>query len=176
MVDRNHHRDDDDDFTKRQERHRKSPSSALERILTPGVTANNIIKTAATGIILGGTIILMTIYGISGARLAGASYLPIATIAASSIAIACVWIFGRPKTEEHYEEEFSKLKSELSKLNTNFESIETKNTDLNKRLSNVELLESFEQKLAMRSLEKASLTRNLDQPPSQHISTPLSEI
>jgi len=67
--------DDDDDYgderyerRRRDDRSHQPKQSALERILTPGNTANNIIKTAATGIIAGGTILLMGIYGIWGDR------------------------------------------------------------------------------------------------------------
>lgn len=145
---------DDNNYTNHKDHKDRSklPRSAVERILTPGVTANNIIKTVATGIIIFGTIVLMIIFAIAGSRLAAASYLPLATLAASSLSIACIWIFGRPKTEEHYEQEFSKLKSEIRKLNTNFNQLETHKLEIENRLTNVELLDSFETKLANRTL------------------------
>ncbi|MFT5905585.1 MAG: hypothetical protein ACI9E1_001183 [Cryomorphaceae bacterium] len=157
MGDREHY---DGDYQERREKRREPAKGPVERILTPGTTTNNVIKTAATGIIAGGTILLMAIYGISGDRLAGASYLPIATIAASAVATACVWIFGRPKTEEAYNEEFTILRKELGRLNGNFDKLKADNTELEQRLANVELLESFEDKLAKHSLDKEAQTLN----------------
>jgi hypothetical protein len=150
----------DDDYEERREKRREPSKGPVERILTPGTTTNNVIKTAATGIIAGGTILLMVIYGISGDRLAGASYIPMATVAASAIATACVWIFGRPKTEETYNQEFTILKKELRKLNNNFDELQAQNTELEQRLANVELLESFEDKLAKHTLNKEAQTLN----------------
>lgn len=157
MGDREHY---DDDYQERREKRREPAKGPVERILTPGTTTNNVIKTATTGIIAGGTILLMAIYGISGDRLAGASYLPIATIAASAVATACVWIFGRPKTEEAYNEEFTILRKELGRLNGNFDELKANNTELEQRLANVELLESFEDKLAKHTLDKEAQTLN----------------
>jgi|GEM_PF-4616170 len=150
----------DDSYEERRD-HREEPTKGpVERILTPGTTTNNVIKTAATGIIAGSTIILMGIYVAFGDRLAGASYLPMATAVASAVATACVWIFGRPKTEEAYNEEFNILRKKLRKLNTNLDEIQTQNTELEQRLANVELLESFEDKLAKHTLEKEVKTLN----------------
>ena len=149
-----------DDYEERREKRREPTKGPVERILTPGTATNNVIKTAATGIIAGGTILLMVIYGISGDSLAGASYLPMATVAASAVATACVWIFGRPKTEEAYNEEFTILRKELRKINTNFDELQAHNTELEQRLANVELLESFEDKLAKHTLDKEAQTLN----------------
>ena len=150
---------DQDDYLEHRGKLSEPTKGPIERILTPGATANNVIKTAATGIISGTTFILMSIYALAGDRLAGASYLPIATIATSAIAIACVWVFGRLKTEEAYSAEFSKLKKELRKLNTNIEELQSQNSELEQRLSNVELLESFEDKLAKLTLENQAQTQ-----------------
>ena len=155
MLDIDNYFKDNDKRKKGKDRDRKPSSSSLKRILTPGVTANNIIKTAATGIIVFGTIVLMIIFAIAGSRLAGASYLPLATLAASALSIACIWMFGRPKTEEHYEEEFSKLKSELRNFNTHFDHVKTHQTEIEKRLANVELVESLGAKISQRSSENA---------------------
>ncbi len=166
MSDRDKYRDEDDDdnWRKGKDRRGKSKSSTLERILTPGVTTNNIIKTAATGIILGGTILLMAIFAIAGSRLPGSSYLPLATLAASSISIACVWMFGRPKTEEHYEEEFTKLRSEISKTNATLDHVVNQTKVIDQRLANVEVLESFENRLAKRSIEQQAIRSNASEP------------
>ena len=150
----------DDDYEERREKSREPSKGPVERILTPGTTTNNVIKTAATGIIAGGTILLMVIYGISGDRLAGASYIPMATVAASALATACVWIFCRPKTEEASNQAFTILNNELRKLNNNFDELQAQNTELEQRLANVELLESFEDKLAKHTLNKEAQTLN----------------
>lgn len=148
--------DDDDDYYERRDRRRdrEPKKSTIERILTPGKTANNIIKTAATGIIAGGTILLMGVYGAFGSRLVGAEFLPMATAVSSAVATACVWIFGRPKTEEAYNEEFTILRKELRSLNQNLDDLQAQNTELEQRLANVELIESFEDKLAKHTLAK----------------------
>ena len=171
--------DDDDDYgderyerRRRDDRNRQPKQSALERILTPGNTANNIVKTAATGIIAGGTILLMGIYGIWGDSLAGSTYLPMATAVSSAVATACVWVFGRPKREEAYNEEFSLLKKELNKLNANLDELQAHNTDLEQRLANVELLESFEDRLANRTLDKQ--TPSIKHPTSTPTPSPIS--
>ncbi|MGJ8654913.1 MAG: hypothetical protein ACSHX6_00575 [Akkermansiaceae bacterium] len=146
--------DDDRDYYERRDRRREPKKGAIERILTPGNTANNVIKTAATGIIAGGTILLMGVYGAFGSRLVGAEFLPMATAVSSAVATACVWIFGRPKTEEAYNEEFTILRKELRSINENLDEVQAHNTELEKRLANVELLETFEDKLAKHTLEK----------------------
>ncbi len=151
--------DDDDDYRERRESRHEPKKSAIERILTPGNTANNVIKTAATGIIAGGTILLMGIYGIWGDNLAGASYLPMATAVSAAVGTACIWIFGRPKTEEAYNEEFTILRKEIRSLNKNLEDIQAHNAELEGRLANVELLESFEDKLAKHTLDKEAQAR-----------------
>ncbi len=152
--------DDDDDYNERRDRRRGPPKSTVERILTPGKTANNVVKTVATGIITGGTILLMITYAIAGDRLVGASYLPLATAVASAAATACVWIFGRPKTEEAYNEEFTIIRKELRNLNTDLDELQAQNTELEQRLANVELLESFEDRLAKHTLDKEDQTLN----------------
>ena len=154
--------DDDDDDYKRRDRYnydrdeKRAPKKTLiERLLTPGQTANNLIKTAATGMIAGGTILLMGIYGLFGENIAGAnSYLPMATAVTSAVATACIWIFGRPKIEETHNAEFNQIKKELRRLNIDLQQLEIENTDLEQRLANVEMLESFENKLAKRTIEK----------------------
>ncbi len=151
--------DDDDDYRERRDRRREPKTTVVERILTPGKTANNIIKTAATGVIAGGTVLLMCIYGFAGDNLAGSQFLPLATAVSSAVATACVWIFGRPKTEEVYNEEFSILRKEMRSLNTELEDLQAQNTELEERLANVELLESFEDKLAKHTLDKQLQTQ-----------------
>ena len=158
--------EDDDRYKERRDKRREPSKGAVERMLTPGNTANNVVKTVATGIIAGGTVLLMVVYGISGDRLAGASYLPMATAVAGVISTACVWIFGRPKTEEIYNEEFTILRKELRTLNTNLDDLQDHNTELEKRLANVELLEAFEDNLAKHTLDKHAQTLNPTRNPS----------
>ncbi len=148
--------DDDDDYKRRDRYEYHAPKKGLlERLLTPGQTANNLIKTAATGMIAGGTILLMGVYGIFGESIAGSSsYLPMATAVTSAVATACVWIFGRPKTEESHNAEFSAVKKELANLRDNLENLQVENADLAQRLATVEMLESFEDRLAKRTLDK----------------------
>lgn len=161
---RDKRRDDDDDdddyrrdYKRREEKHKPG---MIERILTPGTATNNVIKTAATGIIAGGTILLMGIYGLFGDRLAGASYLPMATAVASAVGTACVWIFGRSKTEETYVDEVNQLNAQLSDMKSEMD-------ELHKRLANVEMIESLERRLAERDiasqLEKARQKENVIQ-------------
>ncbi len=152
--------DDDDDHYQRRsnDRSREPKISTIERLLTPGRTANTVIKTAATGIIAGGTILLMGVYGIFGDRIAGANFLPMATAVSSAVATACVWIFGRPKREEAYNQELASIKKELKSYNTTLADLQLHNQDLEQRLANVELLESFEDRLAKRTLDKLNPT------------------
>jgi 5-bromo-4-chloroindolyl phosphate hydrolysis protein len=158
----------DDDYNERRDFRRGPTKGVVERILTPGHTTNNVVKTIATGIIAGATILLMIIYAISGDRLVGASYLPLLTALASAISTACIWIFGRPKTEEAYNNEFTILRKELRNINSNFDELQDRHADLEKRLTNVELIESFEDKLAKHTLDKESQTLN----PAEKIATP----
>lgn len=150
--------DDDDDYYKKRYNKRRDykdyQKSAVERILTPGKTANNIVKTVATGIIACAIVLLMLIYSIAGDRLASASYLPLATLIAGAVTTACIWMFGRPKTEETYNKEFMLLKKELEDLNNRITDINEEKSNLEQRLANVEVLESFEDKLAKHTLEK----------------------
>lgn len=159
--DRKHYDNYDDDYDYMKRRHRDSEprKGTIERILTPGNTANNVIKTAATGIIAGGTILLMGIYGLFGENLAGASFLPMATAVSSAVGTACIWIFGRPKTEEAHNEEFSILRKEIRSLNSELKELQTHHNELEGRLANVELLESFEDKLAKHTLDKEAQAR-----------------
>jgi len=148
--------DDDDDDYKYRRREKHTPKKDwLERILTPGQTTNNLIKTTATGLIFGSTVFLMLIYGWLGERIAGSnSFLPAITALSSAAATACVWIFGRPKSEDVNKAEFNKIKKELLKLNKELDQLDLENADLEQRLAAVEMLESFEDKLAKRTLEK----------------------
>ena len=164
--------DEDDDYRERRDKRREPNKNALERILTPGAATNNLIKTAATGIIAAGTFLLMTVYGVSGDRLAGASYLPMATLVVSAIGTACVWIFGRPKTEEAYNEEFTALRKKLRDLDSNLDEIQAHNAELENRLANVELLESFEDRLAKHTLEKEAQVHRAESKTSNQ--TPIS--
>jgi len=148
--------DDDDDYKDRK--HYENPptkQNLVERILTPGQTTNNLIKTGATGMIIGGTIILMLIYGFLGENIAGAhSYLPMLTALSAAAATASVWAFGRPKSEDSNNAEFRKIKKELRRISSDLDQLEDENAELEQRLSAVEMLESFEDKLAKRTLEQ----------------------
>ena len=144
----------DDDDRHYRSRDREPKKSAFERIITPGTATNNVIKTAATGIIAGGTILLMGIYGFFGDSIAGAAYLPMATAVSSAVATACVWIFGRPKAEEERNREISDLRGQVKDLNQTLEQMQSHFDKVDKRLSNVEVIESFEERLAKKTLDK----------------------
>lgn len=146
--------DDDDDRRYRSSRDRTPNKSAFERIITPGTATNNIIKTAATGVIAGGTILLMGIYGWFGDSLAGSQYLPMATAVSSAVATACVWIFGRPKAEEDRNREIYQLRRQLKDLNITLDEMELLVEDVDKRLGNVEVIENFEDRLAKKTLDE----------------------
>ena len=151
---RRYEENDDDDYKYHREKHTPK-KNLLERILTPGQATNNLIKTTATGLIFGSTVFLMLIYGWLGERIAGSnSYLPAITALSSATATASVWIFGRSKSEDVNKTEFNKIKKELLKLNKELDQLDLENADLEQRLAAVEMLESFEDKLAKRTLEK----------------------
>ncbi len=145
---------DDDDDRHNRSRDRKPKMNTFERILTPGTATNNIIKTAATGIIAGGTILLMGIYGIFGSRLAGVEFLPMATAVSSAVATACVWIFGRPKAEEEHQKEMNAMRRQVRDLNDSLEDMQSHFDKIEKRLSNVEVIETFEERLAKKALDQ----------------------
>lgn len=148
--------DDDDDY-RRDYKHRdrydskksdRDKPSIIERILTTsGQAANNTIKASATGIIAGATVALIGIYAIFGKSFAGMDYLPLATIGAGALSTTAVWFFGRSKTDDMYVDEVRQLTAQI-------EDMQDEMDDLNERLSNVEMIESLERRLAERDVEK----------------------
>lgn len=146
--------DYDDDELNYRSPDRQPKLTPLERILTPGTATNNVIKTAATGIIAGGTILLMGVYGAFGTRLAGSEFLPLATAVSSAVATACVWIFGRPKAEEQFNQEIRDLRSQVKDLNSTLTEMQSHFDKVDKRLTNVEVIENFEDRLAKKTLDQ----------------------
>lgn len=176
---RDHDHDDDDDDDDYKSR---GKPSMFERILTPGTATNNVIKTAATAVIVGGTIILMGIFAMAGDRLAGASYLPIITALSSAAATACVWIFGRPKTEAMHDAQVRELKKHIADLNHTVDAVQTHLGTVDKRLANAEYIEDFEERLARKEILSRKLASDIpiskapisspesEDSPSSHIS------
>ena len=144
----------DDDDHRDHSRYQIPKTTAVERILTPGTATNNVIKTVATGIIAGSTIILMGIYGFLGDDFAGASFLPIATAVSSAMATACIWIFGRPKAEAQRNAEITALNRQVNSLNKTIDTMQGHFDSIDKRLTNAEYIEDFEERLARKELGK----------------------
>ncbi len=134
-----------DDIDFHEKRHHPN-STPMERALTPGQTANNVVKTTATAIITAGTVLLMGGYGIAhffGADISPS--LPLATLAASAVSTACVWIFGRPKADALYGSEINKLRREMHTMAEDIDKLQ-------ERIINAEYIESFEERLARKEL------------------------
>ena len=129
-----------------REKHHHPNSTPMERAFTPGQATNNVIKTTATAIIAGGTVLLMGVYGmvnIFGGDLN--QYLPMATLAASTLSTASVWIFGRPKADALYGTEINNLRNEMHHM--------AKEIDvLQDRILNAEHIEDFEERLARKEI------------------------
>ena len=159
---------DDDDYKRHQPRHTQT---TVERIITPGSAANNFIKATATGVIAGGALLLMVVYGIFGDRLAGSQYLPLATAVSSAVTTACIWIFGRPKVEKMHNEEIHALKSQIADLNLTVEEMQDHFALIDKRLTDAEYIEDFEERLARKEITSRKLSSDIPVS-NEPISTP----
>ncbi|GAA5495841.1 hypothetical protein Rhal01_02020 [Rubritalea halochordaticola] len=96
---------------------------------------NTFNKTVATGIISVVTLLLFVTTAVANSRLGFAVYLPCIILLTSSLSIASIWIFGRPRKPD-------------SPAINQLEAMQKKIAELEKRLSNAELVNNFEDRLA----------------------------
>ncbi len=102
---------------------------------------NNFTKTLATTAVAGASAVLFITTAVSGNQLGGfASYLPILILVTSSLSVASIWLFGRPRKSD------SASLKKLQQLEARIEELET-------RITNAEIVENFENRLAEKEIK-----------------------
>jgi len=102
---------------------------------------NSFTKTLATTAVAGATAVLFITTAIAGNKLGGlAAYLPILILVTSSLSVASIWLFGRPRKSDS---------ASLKKL----QQLETRIGELEIRITNAEIVENFENRLAEKEVE-----------------------
>ncbi|MGJ8673067.1 hypothetical protein [Rubritalea sp.] len=97
---------------------------------------NSFTKTLATIGVVVATAILFITTAIAGGKLGGFSaYLPLAILLSSSVSITAIWLFGRPRKSDS---------ASLKKL----KELENRVCELEARIHNAEIVDSFENRLA----------------------------
>jgi|GEM_PF-2245696 hypothetical protein len=102
---------------------------------------NTVSKTLSTATVAGAAAILFITTAVSGNKLGGfAIYLPILILVTSSLSIASIWFFGRPRKSD------SASVKKLQQLEARIEELET-------RITNAEIVENFENRLAEKEIK-----------------------
>ena len=102
---------------------------------------NSFTKTLATTAVAGVTAVLFITTAVAGNKLGGfAAYLPILILATSSLSIASIWFFGRPRKSDS---------ASLIKL----QQLEARIEELESRIHNAEVVDSFENRLAEKAVK-----------------------
>lgn len=97
---------------------------------------NSFTKTLATSAVVVVTAVLFITTAVAGVRLGGfAAYLPVIILVTSSLSISSIWLFGRPRKSDS---------ASLKKL----QQLEVRVAELESRISNAEIVDSFENRLA----------------------------
>lgn len=103
---------------------------------------NNVTKTLASCAIAFSTIPIFIATSVAGARLGDfSSYLPLIILGSSSLSITSIWLFGRPRKVE------SASIKKLAQLEQRIEELE-------QRISNAEVIDSFENRLAAKEVQQ----------------------
>lgn len=121
-------------------------ATPIERILTPGAAASNTIKALATSMILGALVLLFIVYSFSHAI--DNPLLTLGTLLAATLSIFSVWFFGK-KTNNDAE-----ITTELARLRRELLDVHEDLDELEERLRNIEMVESFEDRLARKELQR----------------------
>lgn len=102
---------------------------------------NSFTKTLATTAVVVVSAVLFITTAVAGVRLGGfAAYLPVIILVTSSLSVASIWLFGRPR------------KSDSASLK-NLQQLEERVEELESRISNAELVDSFENRLAEKEIK-----------------------
>lgn len=102
---------------------------------------NSFTKTLATTAIAIATVVLFITTALVGSGLGGfAAYLPILILVTSSFSIVSIWLFGRPRKSD------SASLKKLKQLEARVEELET-------RITNAEMVENFEERLAKKEIK-----------------------
>lgn len=118
---------------------------------------NSFTKTLATAAVAGASAVLFITTAIAGNNLGGlAAYLPVLILATSSLSVASIWLFGRPRKSDS---------ASLKKL----QQLETRIGELELRISNAEIVDNFENRLA----EKEVAARKQQNSSYSHIQSDL---
>lgn len=97
---------------------------------------NSFTKTLATTVVATVTLLLFITTAFAGGKLGGFSaYLPLIILATSSLSILSIWMFGRPRKAD------SLSARKLAAL-------ELRVAELEERITNAEIVENFESRLA----------------------------
>lgn len=103
---------------------------------------NSFTKTLATVGVAVVTAILFITTAIAGGKLGSfAAYLPLAILLSSSVSIAGIWLFGRPRKSDS---------ASLKKL----KELENRVQELEARIHNAEIVDSFENRLAEKEISQ----------------------